>query len=371
MREQDPVKAEAFGKKMTDILNYGSLNLAMAIGYRLQLFESMEKLGKPSSIEEIAVKSDKNSRYVREWLGVMVTGGVVELSRHTDGSALYHLPPEHAAFLTRTACNGNMGVYTQEMPLLTQCAMEAVVAGFDTGDGVPFSTYPRFQSFMAELSNAKHRQVLVERFLPGVDGGRLIKRLQKGIIVCDLGCGEGVALNLMARAFPRSRFTGIDSHGPALASGREEADKMGLDNVAYYREDAALLTADPRFAEKFDYICAFDAIHDQSRPLEALKGIRSMLAPGGIFSMVDIDADSSHAGNMDHPMGPFLYAVSLMHCMPVGLNDNGAGLGMMWGRQQAQDLLQAAGFDEVGVEEMADDPFNVHFLCRVRGNGSV
>ena len=371
MSKTQSEKAEAFGKKMTDILNYGALNLAVAIGYRLQLFEVMAALDRPVTIGKLAEKSGKNPRYIKEWLGVMVTGQVVELSHQSDGTALYYLPPEHAAFLIRSADGGNMGVYTQEMPLLTQCAMEAVVSGFDTGKGVPFSSYPRFQAFMAELSNNRHRQVLVENFLPGVDGGRLVKCLESGISVCDLGCGEGVALNLMAKAFPRSRFTGIDNHEPALESAQKEAKAMGLDNVTYCLEDAACLSGDPRFDGKFDYICAFDAIHDQSHPLAALKGVRSMLAPAGMFSMVDIDADSRHAGNMEHAMGPFLYAVSLMHCMPVGLNDNGTGLGMMWGRQKARQLLTAAGFDEVVEENMPHDPFNVHFLCRVYATGSA
>ncbi|MCP3955994.1 MAG: methyltransferase type 12, partial [Desulfobacterales bacterium] len=111
-------------------------------------------------------------------------------------------------------------------------------------------------------------------------------------------------------------------------------------------------------------ICAFDAIHDQTRPLEALRSIRYMLAPGGLFSMVDIKAGSQHKDNLDHPMGPFLYTVSLMHCMPVGLSDNGTGLGMMWGQQQAETLLREAGFETVEPTEMDYDPFNLHYLCR-------
>jgi len=80
--------------------------------------------------------------------------------------------------------------------------------------------------------------------------------------------------------------------------------------------------------------------------------------------MIDIKAGSLHQENLDHPMGPFLYTVSLMHCMPVGLSDNGAGLGMMWGRQAAEALLREAGFDNVAPTEMAYDPFNLHYLCR-------
>jgi hypothetical protein len=80
--------------------------------------------------------------------------------------------------------------------------------------------------------------------------------------------------------------------------------------------------------------------------------------------MVDIAAESNLADNLKHPMGPFLYTVSLMHCLPVGLVDGGAGLGMMWGRQKAMDMLKNAGFQKVQVLEMPDDPFNFHFFSQ-------
>jgi len=89
-----------------------------------------------------------------------------------------------------------------------------------------------------------------------------------------------------------------------------------------------------------------------------------MTAPRGLFSMVDIKAGSRHRDNLDHPLGPFLYTVSLMHCMPVGLNDQGRGLGMMWGRQKALALLKQAGFERTEVLEIPNDGFNLHFLCR-------
>ena len=83
-----------------------------------------------------------------------------------------------------------------------------------------------------------------------------------------------------------------------------------------------------------------------------------------MFSMVDIAAHTRHHDNKSHPMGPFLYAVSLMHCLPVGLFNGGAGLGMMWGREQAAEMLHQAGFNDVQVLEIPQDPFNLHFFCR-------
>ena len=354
-----------FAQKMTDILNYGALNLAMGIGYKNRIFDVLEDLNKPVTILEIAAASDLNQRYLREWLGIMVTGRIINLAKTADGENTYFLPLEHAAFLTRKSGSNNLGVYTQEIPLLTSCAMEAVNNGFQTGDGIPFSQYPDFQQFMGELADAKHRQVLIVDFLPSIDNGKLVERLTEGIRVCDLGCGEGVALNLMAKAFPKSTFIGIDNHEAAISEARAETREMGLSNVVYKTIDAAAVYDNIDFCRKFDYVYAFDAIHDQSHPLDVLKSIYYMLAPGGMFSMIDIKAFSNHADNLDHPMGAFLYTVSLMHCMPVGLNDNGTGLGMMWGREQAEEMLKEAGFEHIEAIEMEHDGFNLHYLCRV------
>jgi SAM-dependent methyltransferase len=360
--ETDAKRREDFSRRMIGILNAGAVNLAMAIGYRTRLFDVMDEMERFAEAAEIAEAAGLDERYVREWLGVMATARVVDTKTGEGRDTRFRLPAAHGDFLTRRAGNANLGVYAREIPLLTQCAMDAVIEGFRTGDGVSYERYPRFQAFMAELGNAKHRQTLVDRFLPSVEGERILGRLRDGIDVLDLGCGEGVATRLMAEAFPESRFVGIDLDGPAIEAARSAGPIPP--NLRFEVRDAARLADDPDAAKRFDYIVAFDAIHDQTRPLDALRGVRHALRPGGRFSMVDIAAESDIAGNLDHPMGPFLYTVSLMHCMPVGRVDGGAGLGMMWGRQRAEALLREAGFAEISVEAIPDDPFNLHFLAR-------
>ena len=363
MTEQSTGTVKAFPEVMTQILNAGALNLALAIGYRIGLFDSLDRFDTPRSLQEISAEANLSARYIREWLGVMVSGGIVELSVADDGEHNYFLPSAHGDCLARRAGNSNLGVYTQEIPLLTTCAMEAVVDAFASGDGVSYDHYPRFQAFMSQLADAKHRDVLVDVFLPSVSDGRLVEELRSGIRVCDLGCAEGVALMLMAGAFPESRFVGIDIDGEAISNAKRESAKLGLDNTEFMELDAATLTDNRELENSFDYVCAFDAIHDQPRPLMALQGIRHILAPGGQFSMIDIAARTDLADNLDHPMAPFLYTVSLMHCMPVGLVDGGTGLGMMWGREKAVEMLNQAGFENIRVEEIPQDPFNLHYLC--------
>ncbi|MBL0712121.1 MAG: class I SAM-dependent methyltransferase [Desulfosarcina sp.] len=368
MKKDSPVstdeKRDRFAAKMTDVLNYGALNLAMGLGYRLGLVDRLDDLEDPAPLNVIADQGGCAARYVKEWLGVMVSGGVVEVSRREDGETLYFLPPEHGDLIARRAGSDNLGVYTQEIPLLTQCALEEVCNGFKTGGGVSYENYPRFQQFMGQLADAKHRQVLVGTFLPSVDDGAVVRRMKAGIRVCDLGCAEGLALMLMAEAFPRSEFVGIDISGEALEKARKTAVHRHLENIRFLKIDAAGLAGASDLAATFDYVTAFDAIHDQTRPLDALEGVYALLKPGGAFSMVDIAARSRLEENRHHPMGPFLYTVSLMHCLPVGLMDGGTGLGMMWGREKAVAMLKAAGFGDVQVAEIPQDAFNLHFFCR-------
>ena len=356
-----------FSEKMIDILNYGAINLAVAIGYRTGLFDVMDSLNRPLTSNDLSDRAGLNQRYVIEWLGIMSTAGIVELSLSKNGENQFYLPKDRGDLLARRAGNSNLGVYAQEIPLLTACAMEAVIDGFSTGEGVTYDHYPKFQAFMSQLANAKHHQVLVNKFLPSVDDGRLIPLLESGIQVCDLGCAEGVAVILMAKAFPNSRFVGLDISSEAIDEAHKAARLQHVENIDFMVMDAAHLKNNREVEGIFDYVTAFDAIHDQTRPLEALRGVNHILTPDGRFSMVDIAANSNLADNVSHPMGPFLYTVSLMHCMPVGLVGGGVGLGMMWGREKAVEMLTDAGFPQVHVMEIPDDPFNLHFFCSKQG----
>ena len=321
----------------------------------------MDGFDTPKTVTAIADGAGLNPRYVQEWLGVMVCGGVVELTTAPADEDTFLLPKAHGDLITRRAGNSNMGVYTQEIPLLTECAMEQVVQAFYSGDGVHYDHYPKFQNFMTQLADVKHQQTLIAEFLPSVDDGKILRAMASGIRVCDLGCAEGIALILMAEAFPHSRFTGIDISPEVIRKAEACAQRRGICNATFLHLDAATLTDNRDLAQSFDYVTAFDAVHDQIRPLDVLKGVFSILKPGGLFSMVDIAAGSHLGDNKEHPMGPFLYTVSLMHCMPVGLVNGGAGLGMMWGRQHAVKLLHRAGFKEIEVLEIPKDPFNLHF----------
>jgi SAM-dependent methyltransferase len=222
---------------------------------------------------------------------------------------------------------------------------------------VPYAAFPRFQQLMAEDSGAVHDAALVDAILPLVPG--LPARLAAGIEAADVGCGRGHAVNLMARAFPNSRFVGYDFSEEGVATGRAEAEAWGLANARFEARDVAALEA----RDRFDLVTAFDAIHDQARPARVLAGIAEALRPGGVFLMVDIGASSQVHENMGFPLAPFMYALSCMHCMTVSLALDGPGLGAMWGEQKAREMLAEAGFARVEVKRIEDDLFNNYYIA--------
>jgi 2-polyprenyl-3-methyl-5-hydroxy-6-metoxy-1,4-benzoquinol methylase len=235
----------------------------------------------------------------------------------------------------------------------------AIVGAFRNGGGVPYTAFDRFHELMAESSRTILEATLFERTLPLVP--ELADRLDAGIDVCDIGCGQGVALLMMAQRFPRSRFVGVDFAAEAIVEARLDAQRRQLTNATFSAEDAAGFHR----PQSFDFILAFDAIHDQAAPRRVLRAIREALRPGGVFLMVDVATSSRLEQNLDNPFAPFLFTVSTMHCMTVSLAAGGEGLGACWGEEKACELLAEAGFPTVEVSKVDGDPLNAYYVCRV------
>jgi ubiquinone/menaquinone biosynthesis C-methylase UbiE len=348
----DKATAERFSERTLQILNDAALAMMISIGHRTGLFDTMSHLP-AAPVGTIAAAAQLNERYVREWLGAMVTGGVID---HDSRAGTFKLPPEHAAILTRAATPNNVAVTTQWISVLGG-AEDAVVEAFYHGRGVPYSAYHRFHEVMAEESQQTVVEGLQQHILPLVDG--LADRLAKGIDVLDIACGSGRAAIAMAEAFPQSRFNGIDMSTQAIAAGRGEASKKKLRNVNLIVGDAAELPLD----SGYHLITAFDAVHDQARPSRVLERVYAALCPGGVFLMQDIAGRTAIADNVSNPLAPFNYTVSCMHCMSVSLASGGPGLGAMWGREKALEMLADAGFENVRVEMLPHDPLNFYYVA--------
>lgn len=353
---QNPVQidtTEEFAERIAGSIDAASITILLSIGHQTKLFDTLASLP-PATSTQIADAAGLNERYVREWLGGVVAGKIVDYDPATQ---TYSLPGHRAAVLTRAGGPDNLARVAQFIPLLSEVEQK-VIGCFRHGGGLSYSEYPRFHTLMAEESGEVFDAALIDVILPMAEG--LPERLTSGVDVADIGCGSGHAVNLMAQAFPNSRFVGIDFSEEGLATGVAEARQLGLTNVSFEAADVA----QDRRADAFDVITAFDAIHDQARPAQVLGNIHRALRTGGVFLMVDIKASSRLEDNVGVPFAPYLYTVSTMHCMSVSLALQGDGLGTCWGRELATSMLAAAGFEDVQVREIDSDPLNYYYIAR-------
>jgi SAM-dependent methyltransferase len=347
----DEARVDEFATELLSHYTSGMLTLMVDLGHRTGLFAAAGE--GPATSEELAARAGLNERYVREWLGALVTGGIV---RYDPGAAMYTLPVEHAVVLTGVGSTNLAGLAQINTHLGKH--LEQVAESFRHGGGVPYSEFrPEFTDVMDAASRSTFDELLVEHWLALVPA--VVDRLRAGARVADIGCGTGHSTVVLAAAFPTSTFLGIDIAEDAIARATAEADARAVANAHFRVADAA------RFSphESFDVVFSFDAIHDQVDPRAVVTRTFDALASGGTYVMVEPAASSDLDDNIDNPMAPWLYGVSTLHCLTVSLAHAGAGLGTAWGERRARELLTDVGFVDIAVHAAPGDPLDAIFVA--------
>lgn len=345
--------ADVYAGRVARTLNSGFITMMISVGHRTSLFDVMAVLP-PSTSHEIAVAAGLTERYVREWLAAMTSAHIVDYDART---ATYFLPIEYAAVLSRGAGPNSLAPAAQLLSLLASVE-DLVVAGFQGGGGVMPQAYER----LTEMLSSEKRQLIDEsyvdallRLMPGMRA-----RLEKGVRVLDIGCGDGALINAMARQFPRSTFRGYDIGRVAIQRALEQREEAGVSNVDYILGDATRINE----PHTYDLVLALESLHELPFPSAALRNIVGSLVPDGVFLMQEAAASSHLARNVEHPFAPMLYALSTMHAVPVAMHDErGEALGRMWGKERATRMLTEAGFRNVRFESLAIDPLSYYCVA--------
>lgn len=190
------------------------------------------------------------------------------------------------------------------------------------------------------------------------------ERLEAGATVADVGCGYGLALELLATRYPNSTFHGFDISKVALRAAR--ARTAGLSNVALYNPERE---NEQMAAERYDFALTLDAIHDMARPEPVLAAVRHALKDGAIgYLVVDFLSTGDSARNMRelNTQSVLGYCYSVMLCMSSALSEEGGrGLGTLgWHPELAKSMLKEASFARVDVLEWESD-LNLFYLAKI------
>jgi 2-polyprenyl-3-methyl-5-hydroxy-6-metoxy-1,4-benzoquinol methylase len=354
-RPLDPDKLKATAKRVFGHLEGAMTSAMVYLGDRLGLYRALAGAG-PLTSSELARRTELHERWVREWLRQQGAAGL--LLRHGEGR--FELTAEGAAVLADESHPANGIGFFAQLPALVGVS-ERLPEAFRTGVGLPYDAFGRDGAIGIERGLSPwFRALLVPFALPRVEGA--VPRLEAGVRVADVGCGAGVALLEMAKAFPRSEFHGYDISEHALARAEENRKSAGLANARFHDARVDPLPEDGGFA----LITTFDCLHDMTDPASATHRIRRALAPDGIWFVADIKAYEEYERNVEkNPMAAMMYGTSVLSCMSSALSEpGGSGLGTLGLHPGLlQRMTKEAGFTRFEPLDLGH-PVNAFYVVR-------
>lgn len=345
----DTKKLEALLGTMVNELGAAANAALVLVGDKLGLFKTLSRLG-PATAGDLARETKTHERYIREWLSAQAASGFITYDAATDR---FSMSPEQSAVLADDESPVNMAGGFQSLAAIFADEPRLAQA-FRDGKGIGWGEHCNcLFCGVARFFRPGYKAHLVAEWLPALD--EVVSKLERGAKVADVGCGHGISTAIMAEAFPRSRFVGIDFHDASVDVAREKA--AGLGNVAF-----EVARAQDFAGANLDLVTIFDALHDMGDPVGAARHVRRALAPDGTLMLVEPMAGDRLCDNLN-PVGRVYYAFSTSICVPSSLGQEvGAALGAQAGEKRLRKVLNEAGFTR--VRRAAETPFNMIIEAR-------
>ena len=347
-------RIEQFAGQVVTDLAAAMAGVMTNLGHKLGLYRTMAESG-PINSDELARRTTTNERSVREWLNGQVAGGYVVFDPSTNQ---YTLPPEHAFVLA----NADSPIFLP--PAFDVAASlwhdeDQILAAFRSGRGVGWHEHNcRLFSGTEAFFRNGYRAHLTQTWIPALSGVQ--EQLEKGGCVADLGCGHGASVILMAQAFPKSKFVGIDYHESSIIEARERAKQAGVADRVRFEVGTPRALVNSK--EKFDLVCFMDSLHDMGDPLDAVSASGQAMAPEGTLMLVEPFAKDRSEENVG-PVARMYYSASVGFCTQNALSQGGRySLGAHAGATQLLGILKKGGFRSARV--VMETPFNLILEAR-------
>jgi len=348
----DRTKLDSFLMRAVGDLSAGYGGVMVSLGSKLGLYKAMWGAG-PISARELAGRAGCAERYVREWLNAQAAGGYVDYHAVSD---TYELSREHAMVLADE--ESPMFIpHAWQVPASMWFDEEKAIEAFRTGKGVPWGEHDgRLYCGVAAFYRNGYRASLVPEWLPALDG--VVQRLEAGIEVADIGCGYGHSTILMARAFPKSRFHGFDTHAASIEEARRNAADAGVAGRVTF--EVARAVDYP--GTNYGLICFFDCLHDMGDPVAAAQHAAQALAPDGTVMLVEPFANDRVEDNLS-PVARLYYAASTTLCCAHAISEGGKlVLGAQAGEKRLAEVFRKAGITR--FRRATETPFNLILEAR-------
>jgi SAM-dependent methyltransferase len=339
-----PTTEEALTARVLESTIHALEVFSIHLGKELGLYAAL-RAGGPCSPPELSRKAGIAVRYAREWLEQQAVAGflVVEDSGRPADERRYALPAEHVNVLVAEDHPAHLAPLAQMVAGIGG-ALDRVASAYRTGEGVAYPHFgAAFRRGQAGINRPAFLNDLASLWIPAVP--ELHAALTSSSArVADVGCGVGWSTIAMARAYPQARVIGFDVDEASVADARALAAAQGVPAHFEQRDASDLVHDGP-----FDLALVLEALHDMSRPVEALAALRAALAPGGSVLVADEKvADHFHAPAGD--IERLMYGWSIVHCLPVSLAEQPSeGIGTVIRTDTVRGLAARAGFTRVDV----------------------
>ncbi len=249
--------------------------LNLYLGYRLDLFRTMSRLG-PTTSTELADETHYSERYLREWLECLAVNDYLDYDSRTRR---FGLSPEHAAVLVDRDSRAFSAPFACYIPSFSSVLPE-LMRGFRDGRGVPYALYgPDLLEGLGSGNRPMFVNDYVVNWIPTMPD--IQHRLAEGGRVAEVGCGVGFSSIVLAQGFPRVRIDGIDVDAASLEEAKRNAARAGLaDRITFHQgsiEESSL-------PGPYDLVTAFECVHDMPYPVRALRRMHENRRPprGGV-----------------------------------------------------------------------------------------
>ena len=249
--------------------------LSIYVGDQLGFYQALvEDDGATAS--QLADATATDERYAREWLEQQAVASILDVDDAVaqPEQRRYRLPKGHDEVLLERDSLDYAAPLAQQMVSLTR-PLAAVLEAFKTGGGVPYTDYGEdMREGIANANRTMFVNLMGTEWLPAVSEAHERLRADPPARVADIGCGAGWSSISIARAYPKVLVDGFDLDEGSIAQARANAEAEGLtDRVNFRVRDAA----DSGLSGRYDLAIAIECIHDMSRPVEALRAMRSMV----------------------------------------------------------------------------------------------
>lgn len=339
-------KLEQLAELTIGYLTGDTVSKMIYLGDKLNLYNTLAQL-ETATAAELSEATSLKKRWLLEWLRNQASAGLLNY----DGNGRYSISPEAATIFANTESPFYLaGAFSAPT---TPEELDKAEEAFKTGIGISWDEHGEQTACMIKRFSAPSHKMLPE-FLSRVDG--LTDRLNDGIHVVDVGCGAGVALRELAKTYPNSTFEGYDPSPNAINIAKKDTEADQINNVTYKIAGGEDLPKDARY----DLVLTLDCMHDMTQPDEVIKAIRRSIKPDGVWIIKDIRCSDDMEENLENPMSPLFYGISVLYCMSAALSEpNGAGLGTMgFNPKKAEKMAGEGGFENFEQLEIEEDPFN-------------